>query len=263
MRKMKFTFSLFLGICLLIIQVGGVFAAPALPDSTVITGTVKSITLETETSTGITTVVVEVIGENEAPQSFRIDQQTAENLALITLDADGNPVINTLALGEPIDINPVAVIPDQQESRHPVANALEVFFSDHIPGLDYDAIMAAHNDDHTGFGVIAQALWLTMKAGEDVEFFQALIDAKQKNDYSYFDGYTLPDGSPAVNWGQLKKALLNGEKKQGLGNVMSNKQNHDNGNNQDKHQNQENNKDKEKHNNGKGGGNGDGNRNKP
>jgi hypothetical protein len=38
------------------------------------------------------------------------------------------------------------------------------------------------------------------------------------NDYS---GITLPDGSVPTNWGQFRKALLSGDPKANLGQIMS------------------------------------------
>ena len=78
-----------------------------------------------------------------------------------------------------VEIDPTTVIPDQQENQHPVGNALATFFSD-IEGIDYDTIMAAH-ENGVGFGVIAQALWLTSELGGDAQVLQgsALCKTKQ------------------------------------------------------------------------------------
>jgi hypothetical protein len=76
--------------------------------------------------------------------------------------------------------------------------------------------MTAH-EDGVGFGVIAQALWLTNELGGDSTTFQALVEAKQSGDYS---AITLADGSTPDNWGDVVKSLKKGDN---LGSVMSGK----------------------------------------
>jgi hypothetical protein len=135
---------------------------------------------------------------------------------------------------------------------HPVGTALAVFFSEEIEGLDYETIMAVYAEG-TGFGVIAQALWLTMKLGGDSDDFIAMINAKNSGDYGGFfaEGENVPR-----NWGQFKKALLNGEKKANLGAIMSekaqDKANNGNTNNGNNGKAVENGKANDNDNNGKG-----------
>jgi len=242
MNKTNLLISLVLAMSILGFPVGRVFAAPALQHSPPITGTVQRITLETEPTTGITIVIVEVAGKGQALQIVRISQKTAEDLELVAvvLDGDGKPVINNLALGQPIEIDPATVLPNTEEKRHPVGDALTTFFSD-IAGLDYNTIMTVH-EEGAGFGVIAQALWLTTKLGGNSTTFQGILEAKKSNDYSTF---TLADGTVPKNWGELRKAILDGDKKNGLGLIMptnhGNNQGHDqskdknnNGNGNDK-----------------------------
>ena len=250
MSKAKFFTSLVLAVSLLVGQVGVVFAAPAFQKSAPITGTVQSITLETDPNTGITTVIVEVTGNDQAARTVRISQATARRIGLVAPDGDGNLVINESALGKPVEIDPAAVIPDQQPDRHPIGNALATFFSDIV---DYDTIMAAHNEG-VGFGVIAEALWLTKQLDGDSEVFQALLNARETGDYSAF---TI-DGVTPKNWGQLRKAVLDGKKIDKPGNTVSN-QNNGNDQNKDKDKNKDKGKDKDKGNNGNNGNNGGGN----
>jgi hypothetical protein len=160
-------------------------------------------------------------------------------------------VINELALGKTIEIDPAKVIPEQERQQHPVGSALATFFSD-IEGVDYNTIMAAH-EDGVGFGIIAQALWLTSELAGDSELFQSLIDAKVNNDYSAFSDFT-DDGTTPKNWGQLRRALLD---KKSLGLVMSKHENQ--GNQGVGNGNTQANKNKDKSNNGHGNGNGNGN----
>jgi hypothetical protein len=256
MLKTKFLMSLMLTITILVVQVGAVFAAPALQAHDPITGIVQSITVETDINTGITTVLVTMLDQNSSSQTARVGLQPAIRLGLVTLDGEGNPVINRMSLGQSIEVDPATMIPDEAADRHPVGSALATFFSD-IKGLDYDQIMAAH-DKGMGFGVIAQALWLTMKFEGDSKVFLAILNAKETGDYSAF---ILDDGTTPKNWGQLRKAILeSGDKKDKPGIVMSEKdKENDNRNNPVKE------KDKDKNNNGQDKGNkndnGDGNGN--
>jgi len=262
MNKMKSLIGLALAISLLMIQAGGAFAAPALQEATPIKGTVQRVTLTTDSNTGLTTVTIHVKDQGQAMQIVRISQETAIALALVALDGDGKPVINALALGQSIEIDPATVIPDKEEDRHPVGNALATFFSD-VPGLDYDTIMESHNNG-VGFGVIAQALWLTIKLDGDSEIFQDLLAAKETGNYAAF---TLEDGTTPKNWGQLRNAVLDGKKvadpsavrpdNNGNGNGNANGQNNNNNSNKEKD------KDKDKNNNGGGNGNGNGGGNDP
>ncbi|MCI0556556.1 MAG: hypothetical protein L0287_36905, partial [Anaerolineae bacterium] len=178
MKNNKFLVSFVFVIAVLVGQVSAVFAAPA-----VITGTVQSITLETNTNTAVTTVLITLLN-NEAKQTVRITIESAIALGIVMLGGDGNPVINEAILGQLIEIDPATVIAEEQINQHPVGDALATFFSD-ITDLDYETIMTAH-DEGTGFGVIAQALWLTRKLGGDAKLFQDIIYAKKNNDFSAF-----------------------------------------------------------------------------
>jgi hypothetical protein len=247
MSRMRLILSIFLTIIILTMQVGDVLAAPASQDAPPIIGTVQGITLESDPTTGVTTVVVEVLVSNQTLQQVRLSQETATALGLVLLDGDGNPVINKLALVKTVKIDPTSVIQAKQEHQHPIGNALATFFSN-IEGINYETIMSVH-DSGVGFGVIAQALWLTSELGGDSQLFQDLLYAKQHNDYSAFSDFTQ-DGTTPNNWGQLRKALLLTHKS--VGDVMANHNN--NGNQGNGNNGNGNNKDnqKDKSNNGNG-----------
>lgn len=226
MDKTKFSLSLVLVFSLLLLQVGGAFAAPAWQGSIAVGGIVQSLTLETDSATGITTVTVNLVDENGALQSIRVSQKTAIALGLVVINEDGKAGINDLALGLRVEVNPKDVIPVEATSEHPVGSALATFFSD-IAGIDYEMIMSAH-EQGVGFGVIAQALWLTTKLKGNSDVFEALLYAKQTGDYTNF---TLQsDGSTPKNWGQLRKAILDTGQAAGVGVVMSNSNANENGN---------------------------------
>lgn len=236
-------FSLILAISILIVHVGGASAAPALQDSPVISGKVHRITLDTDSNTGLAIVIVELVGRGQGKQLVRISQETALALGLLGLDSDGKPVINELMLGMTIAIEQVEVLPSPEEKRHPIGDALATFFFEGL-GTDnkavYDAIMKAHTDG-VGFGLIAQALWLTdALPGSSLEDFDAILMAKETNVYTAF---LLADGTTPKNWAQLRDAILGGEKIKKLGPVMN--ASNDNGNNGNQDQIKENNKDKD------------------
>jgi len=109
-----------------------------------------------------------------------------------------------------------------EEAQNPAGAALASYFADIT---DYETIMNAYNGEfdfgECGFGVIAQALWLTRKMGGNSDTFLAVLLAKQTGDYSAFifeDGTAVPE-----NWGQFRKLVLDGDKKANLGVVMSQK----------------------------------------
>jgi hypothetical protein len=230
MRKSNLLISFILAVGILIVQAGGAFAGSISHSSALITGTVQKITLEKDPSTGVTTILVEIQGKGQSSQTVRLSQETAIQLGLVTLDVDGL-VINDLALGGTIEINPASVIPLRERDRHPVGNALATFFSDIAEEETlYTVIMDMH-ENGVGFGVIAQALWLTKELpGGDLEDFEALLLAKQTGDYNAF---TLEDGTAPKNWGQLRRAIWEGKKAGNLGSIMSNKDDQGNGNDPD------------------------------
>ena len=235
-------------------QVGGAFAAPASQEAIPIRGSVQSLTLEIDPTTGVATVIVHLKDSNQTAQTVRVSQETATALGLVLLDADGNPVLNEAALGVVVEIDPTMVIPQQEKKENPIGNALATFFSE-IDGIDYDTIMSAH-ENGAGFGVIAQALWLTSELGGDSQVFQDLLYAKQHNDYSAFSDFT-EDGTTPKNWGQLRNALLS---KKNLGLVMSDHGNHGNSGNANgnsQNPNKDQNQNKEKSNDSHGNGSGD------
>jgi len=217
MNTKKMVFSLMLAFAITFMQIGAVAAQSPTPP---LTGTVNSISLQTNTTTGVTTVLVTYTDALGATQSAILSVETAAALGLVKLDPiTGMPAVNDPAIGQPVTIDPITVIPDTTttEKQHPVGSKLSDFFKE-LLGVDYDTIMAVHNDG-AGFGVIAQALWMTNKLGGDATTFQAIIDAKKSGDYS---GIMLADGSTstATNWGQFKKEVGD---KGNLGSVMSGK----------------------------------------
>lgn len=210
-HKVKFLVSLMLAVSILIVQTGGVFAASALE------GTIQSITLETYSTTGMTVVIVTVLDSDQLFQTVRIGEKSAKDLGLVMFDGDGRLIINDSALGQQIEISPEMVLPDKDEERHPVGNALATFFSN-ISGLDYETVMLAHNAG-VSFRVMARALWLTRKLGGNVNVFQALLLARETGD---FRDFTFEDGTVPKSWVELRKGIYEGKKLENLDNLMFN-----------------------------------------
>ena len=161
MKKLKFLTILSTALLLLMAQVGTVFAAPALQDTS-ITGTITALECGADIENPTVLITLDVEG---VPQTVEIDLATAVELGIIAADTECSPeAFSEGAIGTDVVIDPAAVIPPAEEGpQHPVGLALSMFFSEIS---DYDTIMAAH-EDGTGFGVLAQALWLSMKMEGD------------------------------------------------------------------------------------------------
>lgn len=203
-------------LVLLLMNTGIASAQEAEP----ITGTVQTVELETNATTGETIVVVTLQDQSTGEsQTITIPLEIAVSLGLVTTDpATGISTANENAGGSVVEVDPNTIVEDDDqevEEEHPVGSALGDFFGD-LLGADYETIMTVH-EGGVGFGVIAQALWLTNTVGGDTSTFQALIDAKQTGDYS---GITLADGSTPDNWGDVVKSLKKGDN---LGSIMSGK----------------------------------------
>lgn len=207
--KKLFT-SVFLTLTLLTMSsMGTVFAQEA-----TINGTVQSVTLGTDGS-GQTTVSVSLLDDQGSTQTVTLSLTTATSLGLVTTDVNGVTTVNDTAIGTSVTINSTDVITPTEEPSHPVGSALSDFFNS-LTGVDYDTIMSFHQDG-MGFGVIAQALWMTKSLDGDSTTFAALLDAKKSGDFS---NITLADGSTPDNWGDVVKSIKKGDN---LGSVMSGK----------------------------------------
>ena len=221
MSSTKLLASILLVLTVLFAQVGVVAAAPQTQDTTPVTGTIQSISTETDAN-GVTTVLVTLMDDQGATQTVRLSVDTAVALNLITLDpTTQEPVVDDTQVGQTVEIDPATIIPDEapaEESVHPIAWLLAEFF-----GED-PSIVEGYHEDGFGFGVIAQSLWMSQNVGGDASLAGQILEAKQSGDYSAItlsDGtaLTLPDGTVPTNWGQFKKALL--DKKNNLGVIVS------------------------------------------
>jgi hypothetical protein len=248
----KLIAGILLVLAVLFAQVGNVAAAPQLQETTPITGTVQSIELETDVN-GVTTVLVTLLDDQGATQTVRLSVETAVSLGLITLDpATQEAMVDETQLGQAVEIAPGTVIPEEvpsEESVHPIAWLLAQFF-----GEDPNVVNGYHEDGF-GFGVIAQAMWIsrnltaTESESGNASLAEEILQSKQDKDFeAFFEAhpeYLGEDGAVPTNWGQFKKSLL--DKKNNLGVIVSGQeepdiatdpalidQNHGNGKDKDK-----------------------------
>jgi hypothetical protein len=211
MLNTKLFASILIVLAVLFGQVGHVAAAPQVQDTTPITGTIQSITTETDAN-GVTTVLITLLDDQGATQTLRLSVETAVTLGLVTLDpTTQEPVVDETQIGQTVEIDPTTIIPEEEEDIHPIAAILASFF-----GQD-PSVVNGYHEDGFGFGVIAQAMWIAEGLNGDASTAGLILEAKETGDYSAF---VLPDGSTPTNWGQFKKAAL-GKDKKNLGIIVS------------------------------------------
>jgi hypothetical protein len=160
-------------------------------------------------------VLVTVLDAAGETQTVRLSLETAMVLGLVTLDPlTQEAVVDESQIGQTVEIDPATVIPEEEpveEDVHPIAWLLAEFF-----GED-PSVVEGYHEDGFGFGVIAQALWMSETIGGDASAAGLILQAKETGDFSAF---TLEDGTIPSNWGQFKKAVL-GKEKKNLGVIVS------------------------------------------
>ena len=213
MLKTKYIINILVAVTILFAQIGLVAAAPPTQDTTPITGTIQSITTETDAS-GVTTILVTLLDDLGATQTVRLSVDTALVLGLVTVDPVSNEVVlDETQVGQTVEIDPTTVIPDEtaEETLHPIAVLLAAFF-----GED-GSVVNGYHEEGFGFGVIAQALWMSKNINDDASLAGDILQAKRDGDYSAF----FPEGTENVptNWGQFKKSVS--EKKNNIGVIVS------------------------------------------
>ena len=210
MNKIKLIITLGLTLVVLFAQTGHAAAAPLTQDPAPITGIITNIALDTDAN-GVTTVLV-TLNNLGTVQTVRISVDAAVTLGLVTLDPTTTlPVVDVTKINTTVVIDPTIVIPETEpEPVHPLAALLAGFFGEEASVID------GYHTDGFGFGVIAQALWMSQNLNDDASLAGQILEAKESGDYSAF---TLPDGTVPTNWGQFRKAVLN--KKNNLGIIVS------------------------------------------
>lgn len=228
MNKLKLILTIVLTFVVLFAQAGPAAAAPLTQTSTSIAGTVTDISFETDAN-NVTTVLVTLVDDQNVTQTVRIDVDTAASLGLLLLDENDQPVIDPATnlptaddsqLNQPITIDSSTVIPDkttEEEPVNPISSLLAAFFGEE------PSIIDGYHNEGFGFGIIAQALWMSQNLGGDAALTEDILLAKQdKNFEAFFEAHPeyLEDGDTApTNWGQFRKEVLN--KKNNLGVIIS------------------------------------------
>lgn len=220
MSNTKLLASILLVLAVMFAQVGNVAAAPQLQ---VTTPTITQIDPPVTDENGVTTVLVTLLLEDQTTQTVRISLDYAIQIGLIDPTTQQPVPLENIPAGTTIDPN--EVIPEAPtEPVHFISTLLADFFFNGDPEMA-SLIDSYHNGDNDagqvfGFGVIAQALWMSRNLTEDgtadADLAGLILQAKQSGDYSDF---VLEDGSTPSNWGQFKKALL--DKKNNLGVIVS------------------------------------------
>jgi len=192
-------------------------ALAATGTSTLGSGTILNIGLNTDPVTKITSGVVTLLDESGASQKITISLESAITLKLVTPNAE--MVGKTIVIPDPtmvataIVIDPTLIIKSITLVKG--TTALDTYFGTAL-GLTGDEL-AAYKTAGFGYGEIAQACWMAYNLGGDATLLNTILTAKQSGDFSTI---VLSDGSSPKNWGQLRKAVLT-DPHQNFGQIMS------------------------------------------
>ncbi|MFT3895475.1 MAG: hypothetical protein QM730_27950 [Anaerolineales bacterium] len=205
-------------------------AAPA--QTTTIDGTVQSCITGIDGATGDTIVICDINLIGGGTKTVRLSVGDAVTKGLATLNEDGTVTI-IATLGQVVSIDETLVLADPcvtpEGASQPISKLLANYFCGDL-GLGYDDLQSLHEEGF-GFGEIAQACFMALKLDGTGQLCADILYAKKSGDYS---GLTLPDGVTVSNWGQLRKAILDHEKKNSnLGSVVSEKDKNDKENGKD------------------------------
>lgn len=229
MSKTKLLTTLLLAMVVLFAQVGTAAAAPQAQDITTIKGIIHSITVDVDTD-GNPIVLVELADDlGNVTQTIQFTLEEATYLGLVKVDPDTSEVVpnNYLLETDGNFVPDLASIVEEpvDESNHPISVILAAFFGGEASAID------EYHEDGYGFGVIAQALWISRGISDsedgtvDPEVVSLVLQAKTDKDFdAFFEAHPelLAEGESApTNWGQFKKLLS--EKKDNLGSVVSGK----------------------------------------
>ncbi len=224
MFKTKSLAAILLVTAVLFAQVGTVFAAPPAQDTTPAPVTVTGLSTTTD-STGATIVVVTALDSNGVTQTYNISVDTAKLLGLATVDSTTGAVtlLDLTTTTEPVvvTIDPTTVLPGEEQPTEPV-NPISAFIAAFFK-VD-PATVQEYHDDGYGFGVIAQAFWMSKGITEDdttdpTVLAKCILDAKKNGTYG--ECFSFGDDPVPTNWGQFKKAILDNKEKHNLGVIVS------------------------------------------
>jgi hypothetical protein len=213
MFKTKVLVGLLLVVTVLFAQIGIVFAAPATQEGTTTTVSGNITNIETQLDGNGNTIVVVTV-EGYQPITLTAEEADANGL----YDLDTQQLVAQVGDSVNLTVDSSKVVPVEDTAVNPISAILASFF--HVDALTVDQ----YHQAGSGFGVIAQALWISENVNGDASIAGLILDAKKTGNYGDIllsDGtlLTLPDGTVPTNWGQFKKALL--EKKNNLGIIVS------------------------------------------
>lgn len=256
MFNTKLLSSILLVLAVLFAQIGNVAAAPPLQEGTTTTISGKITNIETKTDENDQTIVLVTVEGMTGTQTASLSPQEAADLGLFDLNT-GQLLAKE---GDSVElvVNPNSIVPAEDTTApdvHIISKLLADFFFKGDPEMAklIDSYHTGDNDANQvfGFGVIAQALWMSKSFSEsgtaNADLAGLILQAKKDGDYSQLSQY-FKDGAAPSNWGQLKKALRDHKEKQNLGviisghansdqedgiNTQDNGTNKDNGNNKD------------------------------
>lgn len=215
MSRAKAFISILMVLILIALSGASVWAAPGgqQEEPTTIIGVVEEIDFDEETNTVLVTLV------DELGETHKLSMSLEKAIELELVDENGDPIVNIgedaveIPLGDDVQVI--------EEAEHPVASALASAFVElfaDAAGLDYETIMEYHEKGN-GFGLIAQACWMSVALEGNPSLFGDILDAKKKHDFSTIE---LPEGvETPKNWGQFRKVVLGSEKAKNLGAIMS------------------------------------------
>jgi hypothetical protein len=179
---------------------------PVDPTLVLYSGVVEALAFVTDPITLVTTLDVTLLDEASVSQVVKLDLATALLLGLI--------VPNAAMIGGPIELDPADILESETYSEK-----VTLLFTVFGAALTLTPDQLAAYETETGFGVLAQALWITSSLGGDSALLDLIITAKNTSDFS---AIVLPDGSTPANWGQLRKAALT-DSHQNPGQIVSGK----------------------------------------
>jgi hypothetical protein len=240
MSREKVCISILMVLILIVLSGASVWAAPNGQD--LISGIVDTIVIvdggvDPDTGDPIFIVRVTLVDESGVfLQEVDLYLDAAARLGLVEVDDEGKPVLDP-DTGYPIpdetkyetevNINPETdVIPEEDgvATQHPVALALAEFIAEKLgPDDFYEDIMDLHEQGF-GFGLIAQAWWMSWAVDETADHLDPILQAKKGHtlDVLWTD---ITGGSPEeapTNWGQFRKDVLGSKKaERNLGEIMS------------------------------------------
>ena len=173
-----------------------------------VTGTIQNIEIKTDGTT--TTVVVTILGKDGITYTVTYSLDEAISMGLVVMNGT-TPEVVTAKIGTEITFTPTPTpSPTPTVAPNPVEALIAAFF-----GLQPSVVEGFHTGG-SGYGVIAQACWMSFQLKGDASECEAILAAKQSGNYS---GLGLPEGVTVSNWGQFKKLVQ--QKGQNLGSIVS------------------------------------------